>query len=246
MLKGLITAIRTLTILPIPGKDAANFSASLYWFALIGALLGSILYGLARLIHYLSGDAWPQGAAVIILLAGIVLTRGLHLDGLADFADAFWGTHQREKTLAIMKDSFVGAFGIVALVILLLTKWMALVRLFESQQTVWIITSTIVSRSVMVELATVLPYPRETGTAKSFVDNAGIRHRLINAVLAIIFVVLISNLLGLLVLFGGWLFSRIFGFWCAHRVGGITGDLLGACCEMTETLILFSLAWFII
>lgn len=246
MLKGLTTAIRTLTILPLPGRDAPNLSAALYWFVWIGALLGAILYLLARLLIFFSNSNWPQGTAAIVLVAGVILTRGLHLDGLADFADAFWGTHQREKTLAIMKDTFVGTFGIVALFLLLLIKWISLVRLIEAQQVIWIVSAAIVSRFVMVELAVVLPYARESGTAESFVNNAGTRHRLVTFFTAAGLIFLISHLIGLLVLLSGWVFARIFGFWCAHRIGGVTGDLLGACCEITETLILFALAWYFI
>lgn len=241
MLNGLITAVRTLSIIPIPGKDAEEYSASLYWFVWIGALLGAISFFLIYLIEY-SGIDWPAGTAVLVVAAGVILTRGLHLDGLADFADGFGGGYTKKRTLAIMKDTACGTFGIVAILLVLLTKWVALARLIEHDKAIWILAAFIISRSSMVELAVSLPYARENGTAASFVKGANLKHRIVTLLTAAILLYAIFGYLGILVIFLAWIFCRLFGMWCAHRVGGITGDLLGACSEMVETLVLFVVA----
>ena len=98
MLNGWITAMRTLTIIPVPGKDARDFSTSLYAFVWVGTLLGGILYGLTLLLQQV-GFEWPEASAFLVVLAGVILTRGFHLDGLADVADGFWGGHSRERVL---------------------------------------------------------------------------------------------------------------------------------------------------
>ena len=88
MWRGLVTAIRTLTILPIPGRDAESVAAALYWFPLVGLLVGLLQWGLGECIGTIAAKGWPAGAAAVVLVGGAVLTRGLHLDGLADWADA--------------------------------------------------------------------------------------------------------------------------------------------------------------
>ena len=109
MLRELITAIRTLSILPVPGKGTEDLSSALSWFPVVGALLGGLLYLLALIASSVTDGRWPEGVAAILLLAAVVLTRGLHLDGLADWADAFGGGQDRDHTLAIMKDPGTGA-----------------------------------------------------------------------------------------------------------------------------------------
>ena len=129
MMGGLSTAIRTLTILPAPGEPGGKMASSLPWFPLVGGAIGSILLGLMILLEDLASGHWPGGAAAVVVVAGIILPGALHLDGLADWADGFGGGRDREKTLAIMKDSSTGAFGAVALISVLLLKWVALSHL---------------------------------------------------------------------------------------------------------------------
>jgi adenosylcobinamide-GDP ribazoletransferase len=179
-------------------------------------------------------------AAVVVLL-GVVVTRALHLDGLADWADGFGGRGDRAKTLAIMKDPHTGSFGIAAVVTVLLVKWVSLARCFESDMPVMLIAGFIVSRTMMAELASSLPYSRtEGGTAGPFVENAKLIHR----VLAMVFgLALLMALAGPFVGAGsmllGWIACRLFALSCKRRLGGVTGDTLGACSELVEALVLF-------
>ena len=239
LFKGLITALRTLSILPVPGKDAHDFSKSLYWFVLVGLLLGALLYAVTIGIYQGIGNQWPEASALLIVVLGIFLTRGMHLDGLADFADGFGGGFDRERTLAIMKDSSLGAFGVIALIIVLLAKWVVLARLFELSGAIWIISAYVISRTMHVDLMTTLPYARQEGTAGPFTKNAGRRHRFFGLLQAVVIVYLLNGLAGVGALIIIWSFTQFFGLWCLKRVGGITGDLVGACSEMTETLVLF-------
>ncbi len=246
MLKNLVTAFRTLSILPVPGKNRQNYSSSLYGFVFVGLTLGLILFAEAYGLHYILGKQWSEGSSFLILMTGVFLTRGLHLDGLADFADGFWGGYDRERTLDIMKDSNLGTFGVVALVIVLLAKWIALVRLFELSECVWIISAYVISRAMMVELIVCLPYTRKEGTAAPFVEGAKGRHRFSALIAAAIILFLINGPAGLIMLLAVWSVTRLFGFWCLKRVGGITGDLLGTSSELTETLTLFLAVFYIL
>ena len=237
-IRGVFTAFRTLSILPLPGKDAGHFASSLYSFTLVGVVLGALLCGFVMGMFQLLGNQWPELLALGVVAGGVMLTRGLHLDGLADFADGFWGAYSREKTLSIMKDTTLGAFGVIALILILLSKWIALVRLLELGGVFWIITAYTISRLAMVELIVIFPYARLEGTARPFVEDAGQRHRLVNLLTGLIVVYLMNRWAGIGALLIGLGLIRLFGFWCLKRVGGITGDLLGACSEMIETVIL--------
>ncbi|MBT3350101.1 MAG: adenosylcobinamide-GDP ribazoletransferase [Nitrospinaceae bacterium] len=239
MMGGLSTAIRTLTILPAPGEPGGKMASSLPWFPLVGGAIGSILLGLMILLEDLASGHWPGGAAAVVVVAGIILTGALHLDGLADWADGFGGGRDREKTLAIMKDSSTGAFGAVALISVLLLKWVALSRLADSGTQLWIIVACVISRTMMVELAVWLPYARtEGGTGATIVEGAKKWHRYLVLLLALAILTAFAGAAGAQALVAGWLVCRGFGYLCLRRVGGVTGDLLGAGSEIVETLIL--------
>ncbi len=238
-MKGLVSALRLLSVLPVPGREADEMSSALPWFPLAGAGLGGILYGVAALADGLSGGGWPGGVAAAVLLGGVLLTGAFHLDGLADWADGFGGGHDGEEALAIMKDSRVGVFGAIALVLVLLIKWVLIVRLIESGALIWLVAAYIVSRAMQVELAVWLPYARpEGGTGDSIVRGARPIHRTWALLSALIMLLTLGGYAGVLALGAGWAACRGFGWWCNRRVGGVTGDLLGAGSEIVETLIL--------
>ena len=256
---GLTTAFRTLTILPLPGTEAGRMAAALPWFPMVGFVIGAALYGLTVLagvspwgawpdasasdFGQAAHSAWPEAVALLVVAGGVFLTRGLHLDGLADAADAWGSLAGRERMLSIMKDSRVGTFGVLALVLVLGAKWIAVTRLVASGTAVWIVAAYVVSRAAQVELATVLPYARaEGGTAAEFVKDARLSHRLAAWALAITIVAAALGPAGVAALVFGWTFARVLGWRCRRRLGGVTGDLLGATSEIVETVMLLACA----
>lgn len=243
MINGFVTAMRTLSVLPVPGTDADNKASSLSWFPIVGGILGLIVYGISVLCGRISAAPWPEGTAALLVLAGIVLTRGIHLDGLSDWADGFWGTPDRDRTLEIMKDSAVGAFGTLALIIVLLIKWVAISRLIACGGAVWIVAAYIISRTIQVDLAAAFSYARPSGgTAAGFVNGARFRHAATSFILAALLLAAIYGPIGIAMLVPAWLIGRALGMWSRKRLGGITGDILGATSELTETAVLFILA----
>ena len=242
-IKGLITALRTLTVIPLPGKESENISASIPWFPVVGLFIGLVLSGIGYMCTFFPFSPWTAGTALLMVVAEIWLTRGLHLDGLADWADSIGGFFHREKRLAIMKDTHLGTFGVLALILILMAKWLAFERLLCSGSTIWFIPIFILSRGMMAELITTLPYARaEEGMGKAFVAGASSRHRLASHVLSFIFCLPFGPL-GL-VLFGlGGFITWLFGVRCRQRFGGITGDLLGTANETVEVFLLVICAW---
>jgi adenosylcobinamide-GDP ribazoletransferase len=237
-IKGLGTALKTLTAIPWPWKESEDLSTSLSWFPVIGLLLGLILYGTSLIWILLPFKQWPAGAGLVMVGLGIWLTRGLHYDGLADWADSIGGFLQREKRLAIMKDVSLGSFGVLALILALSAKWIAFERILSSGSTIWILAIFILSRNMMVELICTLPYARtEEGMGGPFVKGAAPEHRLISHLISIIFCLPFGPLaLGLFA--AAWLQTWLFGLRIKSRFNGITGDLLGTANEMVEVTLL--------
>ena len=235
---GLGTALETLTLIPWPWKRGNDFPAAIPWFPVIGFFLGLVLYGAGLAWGLSPFTAWPAGGALVMVGAEIFFTRGLHLDGLADWADSIGGGEQKEKRLAIMKDVSLGTFGVLALFVSLSAKWIALERLMSSGSIIWVPAIFVLSRDMMAELVTTLPYARrETGMARVFVARASPAHRLASHGIS----------LGLLLPFGplglaffalGWIETRLFAIRCRHEFGGITGDLLGTANEMVAVSLL--------
>ncbi len=238
MIKGFVTAVRTLTIIPMPGANVTVYGAALPWFPAVGLLLALILYGVGTLYIHIGGEHWPQAGAILLLGAQILLTRGLHLDGLADWADALGGHTERTRRLAIMRDSHLGTFGVLALLLVLMAKWIAIERLIVSEALSWLLVVLTVSRAMMVALISTLPYARtDEGLASPFVLAGGLKQRLI-ALAVTLCVCVCFGPVGLVLFCAGWLVTKLLGASFQKGFGGITGDLLGTTNEIVEIVLL--------
>jgi adenosylcobinamide-GDP ribazoletransferase len=239
-MKGLITALRTLTIIPVPGRDSEKMSSSLFFFPAVGALIGAAVCACAWVISVKAG--WHTGAAVLCVALSALLTGGIHLDGLADTFDALGG-HTKERRLEIMKDPRIGSFGVVALVMALLLKCAALERICEAGMFMWIMVPFIASRALQVELAVLLPYARaEGGTAQSFVEGAGKSHFAVAVMQAVFLGFLVCGIQGAAITMAACMVFLPLAVWMKRLFGGVTGDLLGMASEIAETAILLVVA----
>jgi adenosylcobinamide-GDP ribazoletransferase len=236
-MKGLGTAIRTLTSIPVPGGGEKDLSAALPLFPIVGLVLGAILWLSGILWSLLPFPQWSSGCALLMVILDVLLTRGLHLDGLADWADSM-GSFERDRRLAIMKDTGTGAFGTIAIILCLLTKWVALERIIFSGALFWIMPVMVISRAMMVELMTTMSYARRgEGMARPFVENAGKGRRVISLIIASV-LCLVSGPIGMGLFIIAWIIAWVFRAYCIDRFGGITGDLLGASDEIIEVTLL--------
>lgn len=240
-MKGLFSAIRLLTIVPIPGGDAGLSGASLPWFPVVGAMLGGIVYAILAM----AGPYWPAGAAILSVTAMAILTRGLHLDGIADAADGLGGGRDRESALAIMKDSRTGAFGVIALCLILMAKTLAFWRLADSVLIAWVIPAGAISRFMQLDMMVRLPNARPGGLAAAIMPEARWRHWAIGLLLSVAIVLPIGGPAGIIGLIGALCANVALGAWFKRRVGGVTGDLIGATSEISETSILLFAAFMV-
>ncbi|MDD3580041.1 MAG: adenosylcobinamide-GDP ribazoletransferase [Desulfobacca sp.] len=239
MMRSFGLALTFLTIFPYPrhlAGSAAELAQAMRWFPLIGLFLGLFLClvysGLALLF-----PAAVVSAGLIAVLA--VATRGLHLDGLADTLDGLGGGYSPEASLRIMKDSALGAFGVLGLILILLLKFALMLALTERAEVPALILFPIISRWSMVGLAYLSPYARpEGGLGQPMTSLVAGREIVIASLSAVLLAVLIYGWRGLvalgLVALSTWVASRYF----KQRLGGITGDVLGAINELHEVLAL--------
>ncbi len=244
-IRGLVTAFRTLTILPLPGRDTDRFSTALYWFPAAGLFIGSVQVCCAFAVA-MSG--WHELAGLAMIISGVMLTRGLHADGLADLADGFWGGKTKESTLRIMKDPNVGSFGALALILLMLVKWVAVLKLVELQAYAPLVSGVLLARWSQVMLASTMPYARsEGGTAQTFVTGAGVPHLLVTTIASIsmLWLILYAKPELIVVALSAALASTVCtGYLSYRKIGGVTGDVLGAASEFCEASVWISCALF--
>lgn len=229
----MVTAFRTLTSLPVPGTDAPSLASAMPFFPVVGAVIGAsvtaVLYGMHQ-------AGWPAGGSVLAVIVILLLTRGLHVDGLADVSDALGAGRTVERRLQIMKDPHMGAFGVMAIVGDLLLKTVALDRLATLQQWSLLAVPFIVSRAILAVPAASLPYARpEGGKAAPFVSDARPRHLVAGVAVGMILCVAIAGLAGVLLMLQGLVIAVVLRLWMRHAFGGVTGDLLGFSNEIVET-----------
>lgn len=242
-----LVAIQFLTRLPVPqlpGFKTGWLAESTRFFPLVGALVGAIAVG----VWWLSSLLFPPLVAVgLMMSASVLVTGAFHEDGFADVCDGFGGGKTREAVLAIMKDSRIGAYGAMGVAMMLGLKWSVLVSLPRAAFPVIIIGAHMVSRWCAIGLIWRLPYLRADAEAKSrsFAGSLSGADWLLSGALGALILLptlllidpaerarLAVALLAALLL-GGITTLCAAGYFKA-RIGGYTGDCLGATQQLAE------------
>lgn len=242
-LEAIRSAFGLLTRLPLGERQVRPefLGRAVGYFPLVGLALGSIA-GAGALILSSFLPPWPAAIGVMALLA--LITGGLHLDGLADTADGLGGGRgDREQTLSIMRDSRLGSFGAVALVLVLLGKIAALAALLDDGEAAgrafWgLVLMSCAGRWCGVVLIRSFPYARREGLGRSFREGSG-DHEFLLATLTLAVALVVAAE-------GGWIATLMagaaalaLGAWSRARIGGLTGDVYGAGIEISELLFLW-------
>jgi adenosylcobinamide-GDP ribazoletransferase len=198
----------------------------------VGLVLGAIVWGLDKVLSLFL----PYSLINVLVVATLAwLSRGLHLDGLADSADGLLGSTDRQRSLAIMKDSRIGTFGALALLGVILLKLKALDLLLESDRTQALLLSPMFARWACVVMAYQAPPAREEGLGALFMQGVQFREVVFASIFTLAAGLLTTgflNLFLLVVLTGITLGATRY---CEHRLGGVTGDTMGAIGEVVET-----------
>ncbi len=236
-MKSLRAAFSFLTILRIPGEEPGpeELAGAPAWFPFVGVVLGLAVLAIAELGGKLDSPGLAAFLAVVFLAW---ITRGLHLDGLADWADGF-GAKNREECLRIMAEPGIGSFGVIALVLLLVGKYICLAELFSQHQSYSaIFLAPVLSRWVLSYFLVKTPYARKGGRAAVFKENPQPALLQKASVIALASILIASPVRGLFYWGCILLASGLIYYHARQRIGGITGDVLGAMAEVSEFAIL--------
>jgi len=233
-------ALTFLTKLPWPWRgpaDEAALARSMFWFPWVGALLGVIFWGAWAGLHRVLPT--PAAAAVLLTLT-VWVTGGLHLDGLADTADGLGGGHTPETALRIMKDSRVGAFGVISLILGLVLKFSLFLSLAgQTCGAEALLLFPVISRWSMVLLAYLSPYARaEGGLGQAMTLGVSPRVLMGASLSAGGLSLLILGAPGLVLCVIAAALVWLGRLYFQRRLGGITGDILGATNEVVEIMVL--------
>ena len=238
-MKGFVTALQFLTIIRVSKNHAMSeeqLGHSMAWFPVIGLVIGLILAG----VRSLSILILPSSLADVLVIVTLVVVAGaLHLDGFADTVDGLAGGKDREKILAIMRDSRIGSFAVTGLALLLLLKVFALMGVPAEVKNRTLIIMPVLGRWSTVQLASFFNYARSgQGTAQTFIRYAGKGEYLISTVVTALIVIALFRVQGVVIVLAAVLFTFLFGLYFRRRIGGVTGDIMGASCELNEVLCL--------
>ena len=234
-------ALRFLTRLPLPGRPVLRGPGEVAGaFPLAGLLLGLVAATLDLLLAAAGLGGMARDALVVVGL--VFLSGGLHLDGLMDTLDGLLGGHTAEARLAIMRDSRLGAYGVLAGVCVLLLKVGLLGALIGRPRTAALLLTPLLGRAAIVLGAAVFPPARPVGLGAAFRIGLSPRRLGLAAGTALFGCWALAGNAGLLALAGCAGLALAMGAWIAARVGGLTGDSYGALCELTETAALLAFA----
>jgi len=234
----MFTALEFLTIIAFPRRrqtKTSRIGRSSAYFPLVGLVLGLILVG----VRLAASRFFPReivNALIILLL--FILTRGIHQDGLADTVDGLWGGQDRDAKLRIMKDSAIGAFGVIALVFALLFKFLFLNSIPVKFLDISLVLMLTLSRWTMT-LAAFLGKPaQQEGLGHIFMTNTTIKELVIASISALLIAFFLLKFPAIVLIICLVLFAAGFSFLVSRELGGLTGDVLGALAELSELLCL--------
>jgi adenosylcobinamide-GDP ribazoletransferase len=237
--RAILAATAFLTRLPLDRGGIVgpvDIARGVVVFPVVGAVVGAI----AAAIAWGSGLAFPAGVAAVGAVAiELIVTGGLHVDGLADTFDGYGGG-SRERALEIMRDHTIGAYGAAAIAVDLLWKTFVIAALAERPGGLWmLIAAAAVSRATAGVLGTVVPYARSSGGTGGVLGEHGRPAWAVGAaVLGVMIAWASGGLRGLVGSVAAAAAAGVWGWRCRRRLGGMTGDTLGAAVEMTEVIVL--------
>lgn len=244
--RALACAMQFLTRIPLATRtlfDNKDYANSLAWYPVIGLILGGLVWLSGVTLAGLSSTSL---AAALVLAVWVLLTGALHLDGVADCADAWVGGFgDREKTFQIIKDPRSGPIAVVVLVLVLLVKWAALEVLLGSEHwwIIWLIP--LLARGAMPYIFWRLDYVSSSGLGSAFVEGLS-RQRILISLLFVVVIAMLSLTAQLEILVLFVVVSLLIYLWWKRasyqKLGGFNGDCAGALVEFLELGLLLGLA----
>jgi adenosylcobinamide-GDP ribazoletransferase len=243
IISNFLLMIQFLTRIPVNMSlpcERDNFRKASIFFPIIGLIVGSIQW----IIYELLAGILPSDAViVIVILAGIIITGALHIDGLGDTCDGFFAFKGNDRIIEIMKDSRIGTYACIVIVMDLLLKY-TLFTYIVHQFSVAIIVVPVISRFSLVLLGFRGKYAKCTCSLNLFIGNIGRSQLLISFIITVVILMVIIDLkyLAVMLLLVAFIVTFLFNSFCEKKIGGLTGDTLGANNELVEIMILILIA----
>jgi adenosylcobinamide-GDP ribazoletransferase len=244
MFHNFITALQFLTIFTVK-KDhpvaESDLARSMVYFPFVGFLIGLILVWSDKALLWLFPDTISN---LFLLMLSVLITRAIHVDGLADSVDGLMGGRDPDSRLAIMKDSRIGTAGVLSIVVVFLTKYVCLNSLFGQYKTMALLTAPAFARWSQMLMMFKAHYAREQGMGKAFVGHVRAAGVLAASVVTLglsAFVIVYDERTAVLAIgipLGVAVFTGLWRWFVVRKVGGVTGDAVGAVSELNEALAL--------
>ncbi|MDH5762495.1 MAG: adenosylcobinamide-GDP ribazoletransferase [Nitrospinota bacterium] len=239
-MRNFVSALSFLTTIPLGKLSGKPAGASILYFPLIGLLIGGLLAGVDRLGSLFLFEELRILVDVAFL---VIITGGLHLDGLADSADGLYFHHDKEKVFKIMKDPRIGVMGVLALMFCLGFKVVGIGALDARSCWVWFVVAPALARSAQVVGLVFITDARETGGVGQTLYQKGKYQYLIFCLIPLALPFLVSVPVGLIVGAAFVIIIACFFVFIRTRLGGMTGDTFGALTETVETWFLVFGGW---
>jgi adenosylcobinamide-GDP ribazoletransferase len=238
-IKRFILMIQFLTTIPLPFNlkvEEEDFGKGLVFAPVVGILIGSVL----ALVFILFELAFSiRITAALVLAVYILLTGGLHLDGLGDTFDGVFSHRSKERMLEIMRDSRVGTNAVLGIAMVLLLDWLLLTELDTFTYINILLLIPVAGRIGSITGAAISKYARNSeGLGKSFIDICSLKENAVGLVFSSIIFFLVLGTKGLLIGLFPFATAVLFTKWFGRKIGGATGDTLGAVCELNQTAFL--------
>lgn len=235
-MRGLLLMITFLTRIPIKYPyefKTKDMIKGIIYMPVVGLIIGLLLWGVSFIDKFLDKPV----TSLILLLFYLWITGGLHIDGLADSADGFFSNRDKAKMLDIMKDSTVGAFGVLIIFIILISNFI----LLQYIDLKFLIIFPIIGRCCALLACSISEYAREDGLGKYFIENAGFKEGLFSILFALLTSILLFDYIYILGIIITVLFTLLIVKNVKSKIGGMTGDTIGYIIELTQTFYLFSI-----
>jgi len=240
-MKPFLIALQFLTRIPVNFRESPTqqqTARSLLAYPVVGIIIGLILSSIFLLFHFYTPGLDQLFVSAIILTIWVVITGALHLDGLADSADAIVGGFgDSEKTLSIMKDPYCGPVGVVTLLLVLLLKFSAIHSLTVDSYYLLLLAPFIARATILWSFLNI-PYIRKSGLGNIFTKRESDKKIIIILIISCLFTLILTNGLGLILLATTLVTLYSLKSILLKRINGMTGDTLGAQVEVIEVIIL--------
>lgn len=247
MLNNFLLMIQFLTRIRV-NRNLECKEENFRWGSIFMPVIGLVIGGIQWILYKAMISILPVNASVVfVILAGIMLTGAMHMDGLGDTCDGFFSFKGSDKIIEIMKDSRIGTYSCIAIVIDLLLRYTLLCYVLQGFSPA-LVVSPVISRLSTLFLVAFGKTAKSTGTGNLFIDSVCPRQFFIGILIVLAVVLLIvgmNPLYAIILILAAILMSELLNLYAVKKIGGLTGDLLGANNEIIEILMMILMCIFI-